>query len=284
MRTRVCSLLLFLVPTIGCVLSAAHNRDKQYKKFYVRLYINKTIDEFSDNTKAFAFPCRDSYKSDTSLTWLQKARCYMHELVTTEVTAAKKQDLRNLIIEDYVTMVNHAYGDFEHDSVYRRAIVDTSFDFANLGLTAATATVGLADTLGAAATGSLGAQHSIKNNFYNSQTAFVINNKMEALRLDRLAQIREREDLPVDCTAATTETTATTGATQAAGTPSKDKGSQRPCYTLEQGMNDVQDLFYAGTVHRALQAIDSQTATQSNNAKEKLGKLNTQPLENQQKP
>jgi len=263
MRSQVCSFLILvsLVPTIGCI-SAARNRDAKWKKYYTKVYIDPISKEISAKA-TFDFPCPTGYKTDVNTSWLHKARCYMH---SADETSPHKLELRNAIIEEYVAMVNHAYGDFEHESVYKRAGVATGFDFINLGLTASTSVFGLARELGATATATQGAQHSIDTNFYNSQTAFAINKEMEALRLEELSKIRKRETERVNCDDLPAANTTVPAA----------NGSQLTCYSLEEALGDVQDLFLAGTMHKALQSMSSNAATRADTAKKDLKTPNTQ--------
>jgi hypothetical protein len=242
---------------VAC-LSAGHKRNVTWEKDFT--YIKMIRADLGESSK-LNFDCSDYKVANTKLNWVQQAQCYMQD---TGNSREQKIALRNWIAERFITFVNHAFGDFEHDSVLLRSTTATAFDYINLGLTAATTVTGMATTLGAAATGTQGASHSFSKNYYNDQTAFVINSKMEALRLDQLSKIREREVLPVDCP------------NQQAPDPAK--GSQELCYTLEQAMNDVQELYYAGTVHRALQDINNQTSVQARQAETKLKTLNSQPI------
>jgi hypothetical protein len=261
---------LFLV---GC--SPAHKRNKQWKNdfTYIKM-IRKTFDEsatlnFScDGYERWSSTAADAKKTKkrqsggvNAFNWVDQVHCYMQDPNKTPV---QKAELRNWVIESFVTFVNHAYGDFEHDSVFFRESNNAALDAINLGLTAGTSVFG-GTALGAASTGAQGFQHSVDKNFYNSETAFVINGKMQALRLEQLTRIREREVLPVECPAPA----APKGSTQ-------DKGSQPQCYTFSEAMNDVQELFYSGTVHRALQDISNQTSAQTTEAQNKLKTLNTQ--------
>jgi hypothetical protein len=257
-------LFVFVVclPLIAC-LSATHKRDKIWGQEFT--YIKLTRKNFEESAK-LNFDCSDYLKKTTSLNWVQQANCYMDDSANTPAhTSAQKIDLRNWIIENFVTVANHAFGDYEHDSLVWHTGLVTGFDFINLGLTAATTVTGMATTLGAVSTGTQGASHSFTKHVYNDQTAFVINSKMEALRLTQLSTIREREALPVDCPAGQ-------------NAPDATKGSQPKCYTLAQAMNDVQELYYDGTIHRALQDINTQSSQQTNDAQKKLRTMNSEPL------
>ena len=262
MKTWVKSVLILALclPLAACV-GAARKRDKIWDKQFT--YIKLTQKNFEESAK-LNFDCTDYTKATTTLNWVQQANCYMDDSANTPAhTAAQKMALRNWIIENFVTVANHAFGDYEHDSVVWHVGTVTAFDFINLGLTAATTVTGMATTLGAAATGTQGASHSFTKNVFNDQTAFVINSKMEALRLTQLSTIRDREALPVDCK-------------DDQGEPNATKGSQPKCYTLAQAMNDVQELYYDGTVHRALQDINNQSSEQTSNAQKKLKTMNSE--------
>jgi len=268
--------------TVGCS-GTAGKRNRQWSKNFT--YLPVIEENLAKGAQLnLMTPCPDDYKkkpdapkkqktSETSdmgqrLTWVEQAQCYMRD---EHNTAVQKAELRNWIIENFVTMANHAYGDFEHDSTVVRNTTSVAFDFINLGFTAGTAIfTAEAKTLGAVGTLTQGLQHSVDKNYYNSVTTFVINNKMEALRLDQLSKIREREALPVQCSA---------DDYKAQGSEDKSKnGSQLQCYSLAQAMNDVQEYYYAGSIHRALQSINTQSAEQATNAETKLKTSNTQPI------
>ncbi|HXM20594.1 MAG TPA: hypothetical protein VN948_04915 [Terriglobales bacterium] len=255
---KILALLVCCIPMVAC-LGAGHKRNAKWEKDFT--YIKMIRADLSESSK-LNFDCSDYKVSSTKLNWVQQAQCYMEDSANSK---EQKAAFRNWIVERFITFVNHAFGDFEHDSVLLRSTTATAFDYINLGLAAATTVTGMATTLGAASTGTQGASHSFNKNYYNDQTAFVINSKMEALRLEQLSKIREREVLPVDCPA-----------NQQA--PAPNKGSQELCYTLEQAMNDVQELYYAGTVHRALQDINNQTSAQATRAETKLKTLNSEPI------
>jgi len=265
-------LLVFsLIPTIACI-SAASRRDKQWKKDFTYVSLVRTQLAKKDNTLS----CATDYMTNSNLTWLQKAQCYTKD-PSSSITQTQKAQLRNSIIENFLALADKDFNDFEGLTTVNRNVIETGFEFINLGLTAATAVVGLGQTLGAAATGTQGAQHSFDKNFYNSQTAYVINNKMEELRLEQLAKIRRREAEPVACSYEDTLPKAT-----ASSSTNQNQGSELPCYSLEEALGDVQEYFYDGTTHKALQALITQTATQANTAKQALTTPNSQRVSNPQ--
>jgi hypothetical protein len=269
-------LLMCLLSILGCS-TAAHKRNAQWKQDFT--YVKMVRTTFAESA-SLNFDCT-GYEASTSRTtkdkkkpepqtpatkkfnWADQVRCYMQDSTK---TPQQKAALRNWVIESFVTLVNHAYGDFEHDSVFSREASSTALEAVNLGLAAGSAVFG-GTSFGAASTATQGFQHSVDKNFYNSETAFVINGKMQAIRLEQLTKIREREALPVDCPTPTAPES---------GESTEQKGSQPRCYTVSEAMNDVQELFYAGTVHRALQDISNQTSAQTNAAQNKLKTLNNQ--------
>jgi len=251
---------LVLFPVVGC-LNATYARNKAWKKQFT--YLQMVQKEVTIGAKP-PITCPTGSATNPSLDWYQQATCYLRD---TTVDQATRMAVRNAILENFVTLINHIYGDFEHDIVADRATLDTGFDAANLGLTAASSATGLS-VLATVATGTLGLQHAIATNYYQGQTQLVINAKMQQLRLQQLVLIRQHETLPVTCPA------------PPAGSPgqavSPTGGAQGQCYSLQQGMNEVQDLFYAGTVHRALQEISNQTGAQTADAQKQLKSLTTQ--------
>lgn len=188
-----------------------------------------------------------------------RTRCYTHD---GDIDPKQRAAFRNAVAEEFITLVNNIYGDFEQNELLTRGYIDTAFDVAALGLTAAAAVSSVGNVLGAAGTRTLGWQHSVSKNFYNAQTVVAINSTMHALRLQQLAQIRQREALPIVCDTTTSV--------------NPQNGSQQACYTLEQALNDVQDLYQAGTVQRALIEINNQSASSANTAQSKLATANNQ--------
>jgi hypothetical protein len=268
------------LPTVAC-LSAGHKRSKEWKRDFKYLDIireehsksaklNLVCDGYKTgkriesketttsigNQASGSFDRKNSKSSRSDFNWVEQVQCFMKDKDNSD---QQKAELRNTLVETFVTLANHAYGDFEHDSTFLRELNNTGFEFINLGLTAGTTVFGLATQLGAAATAMQGAQHSADKNFYSSETAYVINSKMESLRLEQLAKIRKLESLKVNCDPPAAKPAEESG-----------KGSQPPCYTFEQAMGDVQELYYAGSVHRALQDINNQTAAKTGQAKAEL--------------
>jgi hypothetical protein len=258
----LCSLVLALYTLLqatGCV-SPTIRRQREWAKNFSYLELVK-----SDlNGTNFLMDCT-GYTTWTigtgvgQVSWLQKARCYTHDSAKPD---SQRAAFRNAVAEEYITIVNKIYGDFEQSELLTRGYIDTAFDVAGLGLTAAAAVSSASNILGTAATGTLGWQHSINRNFYNAQTIVAINATMHALRLRQLALIRQREALTIDCS--TTNNVL------------PQNGSQQACYTLEEAINDVQDLYQVGTVQRALVEINNQAAAQAIDAQNKLTASNTQ--------
>ena len=258
-RLLACSILASFA--IGGCISPTLNRQGQWNKQFS--YFKAIQNDFS-GTKS-TLDCTDYAKWEiakdgkSGVTVLQKARCYTHD---TSIKETDRAALRNAIVEEAITIVNHIYGDFEQKELLTRGYIDTAFDVANLGLTAAAAVSSLGSTLGATATATLGMQSGVNKNFYNAQTTVAINSTMRALRLQQLAAIRQRETLTIVCT--TTNNI------------SPQAGSQPQCYTLEQALNDVQELYQVGTVQGALVEINNNSASKTNDAQSKLSTLTSQ--------
>jgi hypothetical protein len=236
---------------LGCPTST---RNRNWKKQFTYLKVVENAVQVGAHPP---ITCPPGSATNNNLDWYQQATCYLRD---TAVDPATRMAVRNGIVEEFVTLVNHIYGDFEHDIVADRATVDTGFDAANLGLTAASSATGMS-VLATVATGTLGLQHAIANNYFQGQTQLVINAKMQQLRLTQLVLIRQHETLPVDCPVPPAGSS---------GGVSPTGGAQGQCYSLQQGMNEVQDLFYAGTIHRALQEISNQTGAQMPAAQNQL--------------
>jgi hypothetical protein len=193
--------------------------------------------------------------------WLEQYECDVRTADPTKDQARIAQR-RNAILDKFVQLADSDYIRFEGQFNGYHSAIATLGDFASLALTGAGSVFDAAKELSAAATGVQGAQKSYEKNFYDSQTRFVITLKMEALRTDALTKIKSGELLPAICPE-----------------PKVDQTTAQ-CYTLEQGMNDVEDYFSAGTIHRALAEINKNSATQSTAAEKKLNDLKNMPALN----
>lgn len=129
--------------------------------------------------------------------------------------------------------------------------MQTFFDFASLGLTAAVPVANSPKVLGAMSTGFQGAGSTISKNFFDQQTRSIIVQKMRQLREAALVRIAEGEKLDVI---------------------NEDKTKE---YSLEQGIVDIQNYYHSGTVTAALQGLATSTGEKSNNDKQALNTVRT---------
>ncbi|MGO9649192.1 MAG: Ig domain-containing protein [Terriglobales bacterium] len=172
---------------------------------------------------------------------------YYSDLTTNGVTEDQKVSDRNRVINAYMVLADVAYFKFSGGYNDQIAKFEIGADMVNLGLTAASAVTPPAALLGAAATGSLGVQHSLEKNALNSQTRFAITNRMGAIRDRQRAVILKRELEPVSCP------------TPAATNPNSSGIVSDQCYSLEDGMRDVNEYFNLGTINQALADINTST-------------------------
>lgn len=182
-------------------------------------------------------PYRVSIRQDLQGDWLNTYRL-MPQGTAAEQSA--KKDRRNQIISELVWLSDDAYYQWEPAFYTSGATVATFFDFASLGLTGGSAVANSPKVLGAMATGIQGANGSITKNFFDQQSRSVIVQKMRQLREAALVRIEAGEDKPV------------------------------ADYSLDQGIVDVQNYYYSGTVTGALQGLASATANQSTENKKDL--------------
>jgi hypothetical protein len=245
---RFLGISISLVSLIGC---AAHKRNTAWDAH------NTYIKIIQDQLK----PTAPAVNCDKPNNWLEKYHCDL-SATNPAPDAAKIARERNEILDKFVQLANSDYIRFEGQFNGYHSAIATLGDFASLALTGAGSVFDAAKELSAAATGVQGAQKSYEKNFYDSQTRFVITLKMEALRTDALTKIKSGELLPAICPE-----------------PKVDQTTAQ-CYTLEQGMNDVEDYFSAGTIHRALAEINKNSATQSTAAEKKLNELKNMPALN----
>jgi hypothetical protein len=172
---------------------------------------------------------------------------YYSELTTTGVSEGQKAADRNRIINAYMLLADVAYFKFSGGYNDEIAHFEIGADMVNLGLTAASAVTPPAALLGASATGALGVQHSVEKNALNSQTRFAITNRMGAIRDRQRAAILKRELEPVTCPAPTPQSTSSSAIVS------------DQCYSLEDGMRDVNEYFNLGTINQALADINTTT-------------------------
>ncbi len=250
---RSAALLLALVSATllsGC--GAAHKRDKTWANVFespgYEAYVKANILQTKDMKKNKEIPAWvKKYYEDLDAIAKEKADV---DQKTADRDRAQAQADRNKIVNGYLLLADTAYGKFEGGYNTEIASFEIGADLVNLGLTAAAAVTPPAALLSAAATGSLGVQHSVEKNALNAETRFVITNRMGAIRDKQRALILQRELLPVSCP---TASPVDPGSTKQPATASD------VCYTLEAAMVDVNEYFQLGTISRALADIDSST-------------------------
>ncbi len=177
-------------------------------------------------------PYRASVNNDLTGEWLKTYRAMKDE--------AEKKERRNQVLNEFVWLADDAYYQWEPQFYASGATIATVLDFASLGLTGATTVANSPKVLGAMATGIQGASGSISKNYYDQQSRSVIVQKMRQLRDAALARIADGEK----------QATAD--------------------YSLDQGIVDIQNYYYAGTVTAALQGLATATAAQHQDDKQVL--------------
>ena len=126
-RLLACSILASFA--IGGCISPTLNRQGQWNKQFS--YFKAIQNDFSGTTSTL--DCTDYAKWEiakdgkSGVTVLQKARCYTHD---TSIKETDRAALRNAIVEEAITIVNHIYGDFEQKELLTRGYIDTAFDVA----------------------------------------------------------------------------------------------------------------------------------------------------------
>jgi hypothetical protein len=225
-------LLVLLVAVIGSGCGAAYHRDKYWES------------HFTNN------PGYEDYVAGQLKTGQGWIKDYYDAVSSATATEDGKRAARNKVINGYLLLADTAYSKFEGGYNSQIAYFEIGSDLVNLGLTAASAVTPPAALLGAAAVGSLGVQHSVEKNGLNSQTRFVIINRMGAIRDKQRAIILARELEPVSCPQL---------APGATGNAAQATIVSDICYTLEDAMRDVNQYFYLGTISHALADIDAQT-------------------------
>ena len=182
-------------------------------------------------------PYRISITKDLVASWLET---YRKMPAGAAAEQAVKQDRRNQIINEFLWLADDAYYQWEPKFYSSGATLSTLFDFASLGLTGATTVANSPKVLGAMATGIQGAEGSVSKNFYDQQSRSVIVQKMRQLREAALVRIADGQK----------------------------KGVAE--YSLDQGIVDIQNYYYSGTVTAALQGLATSTAAQSTEDKKAL--------------
>ncbi|HHT9138941.1 MAG TPA: hypothetical protein ACFYEK_17065 [Candidatus Wunengus sp. YC60] len=161
-----------------------------------------------------------------------------------EKTKLKLQ--RNEIIGKLILLMNIRYSQYERAFYNTGASVGSAFDITTLAVTATGAVAGGAATksiLSAIAAGLTGSRLALEKNFLYEKTSPVLIAKMRKLREDKFKEIKDGMNKEIV-------------AKKEKGEDGKEKVIEG--YSLEQGLIDVQDYFYKGTVIGALQAMSEE--------------------------
>ena len=140
----------------------------------------------------------------------------------------KAKIARDQIIGELMAAVEMQHGEYEREMRFRKTTGGIAFDFAELGLTGAAALVGGAEVKGilaAIATGVKGAELSVNRRVWEEMTLQAVQSQMRSAMISRKAQILLSMEKPVSN------------------------------YSLELGLADVSEMFYDGTITRAMQAL-----------------------------
>lgn len=141
---------------------------------------------------------------------------------------AKKQEIRNAIIEEVMGVIDSNYNYYEQSLRDIKTIKDSATELTALGLTTASTAVGGAaakTVLSGIATGVIGANATVDKNVFKDQTIQAIQLQMQAQRKTQEARINQRMTNAVDK------------------------------YSLEAAIRDLEEYYFAGSVTRALQAM-----------------------------
>lgn len=154
----------------------------------------------------------------------------------------ERRALRNEFVGEVMIVITEYHNAQMEHLRANKAFQGTFFDFAVLGLTTAGTVLGgegLKAALHAAAAGTKGAELAIDENFFQDQTMGAIQDQMDALREEEMTSIKDRMADPV------------------------------ADYPLSVAKNDLLDLFFAGSVNRAIRAIASDAAAKKDKAEKK---------------
>ena len=187
-------------------------------------------------------PYRASITKDLMGDWLTTYRALPE---ATDADKATKRARRNEIMNEFIWLADDAYYRWEPKFYASGASLATFFDFASLGLTGAASVGNSPQVFGAMATGIQGANATINKNYFDQQSRSVIVQKMRQLRDAAMVRIVDGEKREV------------------------------ADYSLDQGIVEIQNYYYSGTVTAALQGLASSTAAQHEDDKAALDSLRT---------
>ena len=150
---------------------------------------------------------------------------------------------RNQILSELIFIIEAESGNYERNLRLQKTGFDLFSDFAQLGLTGAATVVGGADTksiLAAIATGLKGSELAMNKRVFQDQAVEAIASQIRANQNSRKARIIEAMTLSVEL------------------------------YPLELGLADIVQLYYDGTITRAMQGLVADARIKETNALEQV--------------
>ena len=182
-----------------------------------------------------------------------------------------KVERRNQILREMISLVDTNYSSFEDRYYGSDATINFGGDVVNLALTgvsSVTGTAHLKSVLSAVATGTTGMKTSYLKNYYDQQTRAAVVQKMRANRAKQLALMEDEDHMkaPAICPAQGCPEVTVDG----------KKHTVAP-YSLESGLNDIEQYYQAGTIIGALQAIAASAGDDQTKAAEKKNKSSAAP-------
>lgn len=157
-----------------------------------------------------------------------------------DVNLGKAQLYRNELVHTALTLIDSNYNEFENDLFVGRAKANIGFDFAELGMAAATAITNgerVKTILGVVMTAFKGGRRSIDMNIFRERTTEVIAQKMRGSRSKILQQIYKGLALPVTR------------------------------YPMGAAIDDLVNYLYAGSINSALLELAQDAGEDAKNAK-----------------
>ena len=179
--------------------------------------------------------------------WLTNYHANLSRCDDMESTALERCQLlmkthRNAILNTLRLKVDTEYRKFIADVYTGKAGFDIFGDLTQLGLTSAASTVGgeaTKEILSVIATGTAGAKSSVDKRFFEEQSRAAIVAKMNALRAEASVELE-------------------VGMTQGVSD-----------YSLENGLLDIQNYYFSGSIIAALQGISQKSGVDMQNAQKR---------------
>lgn len=159
-----------------------------------------------------------------------------------DVTVARRTDLRNKVVYSTAREIDRAYYDFKNAFFGDRATMETLLDIAQIGLSSAGTLAGgemVKAILAATATGITGSRLSYNKNFFKEKTPDLLLSRMDALRAEQWSQMNLKL------------------------TSSVDDG-----YSLYEAERDMSAYYQAGTLEAAFQNIVAESGATQQKAEE----------------